>query len=282
MKPVHLKFEHKISLAHNQLPLTYNGGVEADNRTFSNLDIVLHYIDVPQLVQLLKEKKDFPSKGLLIRFLNAWSIVQASNNQEFQKCLSSPGINFIDSLPMFVLQKLISGKELPRKRGSDFMRAFLACSPSNLEHTFIVSNEKTANQLEQTLTNLYPAIHIKEILVPPILENPYEMSDYLTNCFESRSYGVYWVGIGSPKQELVSQLLSATFEGCFVSCGAAIEFIAGTKKESPKLFQDMGLEWLYRFIREPRRLGKRYLVGNSQFILIALKLVLKEFFSERN
>ena len=53
--------------------------------------------------------------------------------------------------------------------------------------------------------------------------------------------------------------------------GGSFDVIAGTVKRAPKYIQDIGLEWFYRFIQEPKRMWKRYLVGNSKFIYLVFK-----------
>ena len=60
--------------------------------------------------------------------------------------------------------------------------------------------------------------------------------------------------------------------------GAAFDFVAGTKRSSPDWVHRIGLEWLYRFVQEPRRLWRRYVVYGPLFI----RLVLKQKFSRRN
>jgi N-acetylglucosaminyldiphosphoundecaprenol N-acetyl-beta-D-mannosaminyltransferase len=59
-----------------------------------------------------------------------------------------------------------------------------------------------------------------------------------------------------------------------VGIGAAVDFLAGSKKRAPIWMQHIGLEWFYRFIQEPRRLFKRYIVLNSRFILMVIRQII--------
>ena len=54
----------------------------------------------------------------------------------------------------------------------------------------------------------------------------------------------------------------------YVAVGAAFDFVAGTKKRAPEWMQGNGLEWLYRLVSEPRRLWRRYLIGNARFLWV--------------
>jgi N-acetylglucosaminyldiphosphoundecaprenol N-acetyl-beta-D-mannosaminyltransferase len=59
--------------------------------------------------------------------------------------------------------------------------------------------------------------------------------------------------------------------------GGSFDVIAGKIKRAPKWMQNLGLEWFYRFCQEPRRMWRRYLIGNIKFIL----LVIKEYFTRK-
>lgn len=87
-----------------------------------------------------------------------------------------------------------------------------------------------------------------------------------------------FLGLTFPKQELLGIRISARLKEkgyqeniLFLLLGASFEFYFGLKKRAPVFFQKMGLEWLYRFLSEPRRLWKRYTVDNVKFIKLAMK-----------
>ena len=80
-----------------------------------------------------------------------------------------------------------------------------------------------------------------------------------------------FLGIGSPRQERFAFEHRDRIHAVQLCVGAAFDFLAGTKKMAPAWMQKCGLEWLYRLFSEPRRLGKRYLVGNSRFLWLLAK-----------
>lgn len=75
------------------------------------------------------------------------------------------------------------------------------------------------------------------------------------------------VGVGAPKQEkwIMKYRNSMPNIELFMALGATIDFEAGNIKRAPKIFQKLALEWLYRFIKEPKRLFKRYFIDDMQF-----------------
>jgi N-acetylglucosaminyldiphosphoundecaprenol N-acetyl-beta-D-mannosaminyltransferase len=75
------------------------------------------------------------------------------------------------------------------------------------------------------------------------------------------------VGLGTPKQDYEVQRLASSLPVVALAVGAAFDFLAQTTPQAPVWMQRSGLEWSYRLAREPQRLAKRYLWGNSVFLL---------------
>jgi exopolysaccharide biosynthesis WecB/TagA/CpsF family protein len=85
------------------------------------------------------------------------------------------------------------------------------------------------------------------------------------------------LGMGMPRQEIVALALRAALHRpCLIVCGGAIlDFLGGRVPRAPRLLQGLGLEWAWRLAREPRRLFRRYVLGNPVFIGRALLLALQ-------
>ncbi len=77
---------------------------------------------------------------------------------------------------------------------------------------------------------------------------------------------VLWVGLGTPRQDVVVSQLTGRTGAVAVGVGAAFDFLSGRKAEAPGILHRTGLEWVFRLATEPRRLWRRYLVGNSVFV----------------
>ncbi len=86
------------------------------------------------------------------------------------------------------------------------------------------------------------------------------------------------VGVGAPKQELWIAKYRSQMPGVkiFMAVGAALDFEAGNKPRAPRFWSELGLEWLYRLISEPRRLWKRYLLDDLPFFKLLLKQKLRQ------
>ncbi|MFA5088267.1 MAG: WecB/TagA/CpsF family glycosyltransferase, partial [Candidatus Omnitrophota bacterium] len=107
---------------------------------------------------------------------------------------------------------------------------------------------------------------------PPFTEVSSERHAEILAEINCREPDILWVGLGSPKQDFwMKENRDKLTAPVMVGVGAAFDFISGTKKQAPKWMQRSGLEWFFRLCCEPRRLWKRYLVGNSKFIFFLLR-----------
>jgi N-acetylglucosaminyldiphosphoundecaprenol N-acetyl-beta-D-mannosaminyltransferase len=81
-----------------------------------------------------------------------------------------------------------------------------------------------------------------------------------------------FVAISSPRKELfLSKQLERIGPVFAMGVGGTFDLVAGKTRRAPRWMQDMGLEWLFRLLQEPRRMWRRYLIGNARFLWIALK-----------
>jgi N-acetylglucosaminyldiphosphoundecaprenol N-acetyl-beta-D-mannosaminyltransferase len=83
------------------------------------------------------------------------------------------------------------------------------------------------------------------------------------------------VALGCPRQEKWMAQHRDKLNACMLGIGAALPVFAGMQSRAPGWMQEAGLEWLYRLVREPRRLWKRYVSTNSLFIFLLVKALLR-------
>lgn len=82
---------------------------------------------------------------------------------------------------------------------------------------------------------------------------------------------IIWVGLGTPLQDVETRRIAEHLGKVAIGVGVAFDFIAGTKPVAPEWMTRVGLEWVFRLASEPRRLWKRYLIGNFVFLRAALR-----------
>ena len=117
------------------------------------------------------------------------------------------------------------------------------------------------------LARRYPGLRVAGTDAPPVGfdESPEEVAVIRKRLCQALPNIVY-VGLGFPKQErLIAELVPALPGAWFIGCGAAIPFAAGTLSRAPAWMQGSGLEWMFRLIKEPRRLFHRYIVDDVPY-----------------
>jgi N-acetylglucosaminyldiphosphoundecaprenol N-acetyl-beta-D-mannosaminyltransferase len=133
------------------------------------------------------------------------------------------------------------------------------------------STGSTLNAFEDFIRNNYPQVIICGVHEDRFREatDDEDLSDIKK--INSSGAHIVLVGRGCPGQEFWVANHKGSINAAMMAVGAAFDFHAGVLDQAPKWMQDKGLEWLYRLIKEPRRLWKRYFFTNSSFILKFLK-----------
>ena len=127
-------------------------------------------------------------------------------------------------------------------------------------------------KLAFNLVEAYPGLQIAGFYSPPFRPLTSQEDREITDIINSSKPDIVWVGISTPKQECwMAAHKGRIITPVLIGVGAAFDFLSGYKKQAPRWIQHSGLEWLFRFATEPRRLWKRY----AQYPYFAL-LVLME------
>lgn len=201
---------------------------------------------------------------------NAYTIALAQNDARLAHALLSADVNFADGAPVAWLGRG-SGARGP-VRGPSLM--YQVCDEGRsigLRHYFYGGRPGVAQAMAANLTIKLPGLHVVGVETPPFgpLNEavPHELAVRSSNA----GADVIWIGLGTPKQDYLVPMLAPLTRAALVPVGAAFDFHSGAISEAPAALQGSGLEWLYRWSREPRRLWRRYLLGNPRFVAAVLK-----------
>jgi N-acetylglucosaminyldiphosphoundecaprenol N-acetyl-beta-D-mannosaminyltransferase len=146
------------------------------------------------------------------------------------------------------------------------MLAFLEATGGDLSHYFYGGAPGVAEEMARRLTVRFPGLRVAGIHSPPFTEalpvDPAEVKR-----LNASGADVVWVGLGHPKQDLWVHAYREHLDApALMAVGAAFDFHAGAVKEAPAWMKRSGLQWLHRLASDPKRLWRRYLIGNSRFL----------------
>jgi len=200
----------------------------------------------------------------------ASTLVEARQNEGYCAILNKAGMITPDGVPVVWLAKLKGCHDISRTYGPDLMR--LLCKQPHIKHYFFGGSTEVIRLLGQNLSRNYDAINIVGMTSPPF-RNVAQVEDESTiKEINDARPDILWVGLGSPKQDYWMAMNRDLLDvPVIIGVGAAFDFIAGVKPQAPRWMQQNGLEWLFRFCCEPKRLWKRYLLGNILFVYYAIE-----------
>jgi N-acetylglucosaminyldiphosphoundecaprenol N-acetyl-beta-D-mannosaminyltransferase len=207
---------------------------------------------------------------------NVHSVVTAQQNATFMQALSESDLRTPDGAPVAWLMRRQGAQGQRRVAGPDLMAAYMAQAAGAGDSIFLYgSTEDTLRLLQAALLQRWPTLRIAGALAPPFRDLTPEEDARVVQQINASGAGTVWVGLGCPKQELWMAAHRGRVQAVMVGVGAAFEFLSGQQRRAPHWMRNAGLEWLFRLVREPRRLWRRYLLTNTVFIVSAAKQVLR-------
>ena len=240
------------------------------------LNIPISSITMEQTLQEV-EKAILNRKQIHHSVVNAGKIVLMQSDKELEESVISADIINADGQAVVWAARLL-GKEIPeRVSGIDLMQKIVAMSYEKNYKCFFFG---ATNDVVLKLVNHYTKKYSKDIVAG--FRNGYfnenEENDIAQQICDSGA-NILFVAINSPKKEIFlnknkEKLKNVNF---IMGVGGSFDVISGMIKRAPNWMQIMGLEWFFRLIQEPKRMWKRYLFGNFNFI----RLVLKEYYNSR-
>ena len=195
-------------------------------------------------------------------------VMESNRNPELLKVHNQAGLVTPDGMPLVYLSRLAGFKDAGRVYGPDLMAEM--CKQSlqlGYRHFLYGTTPETLAALSVQLSQKYPGLKIVGTYSPPFRALTPQESTEIADTINSTSPDIVWVGLSTPKQELWMAKHRALLQApVLIGVGAAFDFHAGKLRQAPRWIQPLCLEWLFRLVVEPRRLWRRYLTNNPQFL----------------
>jgi N-acetylglucosaminyldiphosphoundecaprenol N-acetyl-beta-D-mannosaminyltransferase len=202
-----------------------------------------------------------------VHLCNAYTLSLVDQDPQMRAALQDADLNMPDGAPVAWFGRKL-GTAGP-VRGADLVSRVTELGGTQLRHYLYGGKPGVADEMAQRLTQVNPGFVVAGTETPPFTEITEEhLTGLITRVRESGAT-VLWIGLGTPRQDYLVHRLSADLSMPIIPVGAAFDFWAGTVKQAPPVLHGTGLEWLYRLATEPRRLWRRYLLGNPRFLASA-------------
>jgi N-acetylglucosaminyldiphosphoundecaprenol N-acetyl-beta-D-mannosaminyltransferase len=248
----------------------------------SVLGLPIAICNYTQAVGLLRTWAQEANAPLLVAAANTHLVATARRDKQFARAMEKFDLVVPDGMPLvWYLNRIHNARLTNRVYGPDLMRRVLAVAGTTDRHFLLGGTEAERRKLEQVLRNEYPRARVAGSYSPPFGEWPSGENEKIIRLLRDVEANFVWVGLGCPKQELLlARLKGALPPGVYIAVGAAFPLISGTVKQAPTVWQNLGLEWAFRLLMEPRRLWRRYLVNNTQFIFYTGLELLRKIYKD--
>ena len=264
-----------------------------DNKIISNT--VMFRLKTLTILGSKAELASLPEGKLLINTINAHSFNTAKKDQLFADALTNGDVLIPDGVSIVKACKWIKAKSQPKERIAGWDLFFFEMnkleesakcemlnvnledsnSTFNTQHStlpktvmFMGSSQKVLDLIVKRAAVDYP--HLKVVTYSPPYKPEFSDEDNkaIIDAINAANPDLLWIGMTAPKQEkwTYSHWNELNIHCHVGTIGAVFDFFAGTVERAPIWWQDHGLEWLYRLIREPKRMWRRYIIGNSLFL----------------
>lgn len=208
-------------------------------------------------------------------FCNVHMLMLSRTDPGLADAMGAADFVFPDGVPVAWLQRRLGRKEAGVLRGYEAMEVICERAARSGETIGLLgATDEVLAALGNRLQNRFPGLRIVFAHAPPMMEEDAPVNADLANAVNAAAPDFLFVGLGCPKQEKWIHRHRAHIRCAMLGVGAAFGWLSETMPRPPGWMERVGLGWLYRLVREPRRMARRYLVYNTQFILASAKLLL--------
>ena len=228
----------------------------------------------------LKEAIEYIEKCILERKIghvitpNVDQIVRIENDNYFRTICENCELLLVDGHPLMWIAKWYGTPLKEKICGSDLVPELCRVAAQKGHSVFLLgAAEGVAAKAAENLKHKYAGLKVAGVYSPPygFEKDEKEIEKINKILFESKA-DMLFVGMGVPKQDIfIYENMYKYQVPMSFSIGATIDFIAGIQKRAPKWVNQIGMEWFYRFLQEPKRMFKRYFIDDVKIIKLIRK-----------
>ena len=200
-------------------------------------------------------------------------VMESRRDERLRQIHNAAGLVTPDGMPLVWWARSQGWRHARRVYGPDLL---LACCERSIttgyRHFFYGGGDGVADLLARRLGRRFSGLCVAGTYTPPFRPLTAAEDEEVVARINEAAPDIVWVGLSTPKQELwMAEHVGRLDAPVLIGVGAAFDFHAGLKRQAPRWVQQSGLEWAFRLGTEPRRLWKRYLKNNPEFVWLALQ-----------
>jgi len=221
--------------------------------------------------------RQIPDGKVLINTINAHSFNVAQKDELFAEALAKGDYLIPDGASIIKACRMLKAKSQPKERiagwdlfAFEMQRLEGRCQKDDVRGRvmFMGSSEKVLARIREKAAVDYPNLEVITYSPPYKPEFSEEDNAAIIKAINDANPDLLWIGMTAPKQE---KWTYAHWKELDIHChvgtiGAVFDFYAGTAQRAPQWWQEHSLEWLYRLVKEPKRMWRRYVIGNPLFL----------------
>ncbi len=199
-------------------------------------------------------------------------VMESQRAPQLRRIHNEAGLVTPDGMPLVWISRARGFRHVDRVYGPSLMLSACAMSAAHGHRHFLYGGrEGVADRLAARLGERFPGLQVVGTYCPPFRPHTEDEDARVVEMINRSRADIVWVGLGTPKQERwMAEHLGRVEAPVMIGVGAAFDFHAGLVKQAPRWMQRSGLEWLFRVLVEPRRLWRRYLYNNPNFLALLL------------
>ena len=201
---------------------------------------------------------------------NVHMVMEAHDHPDFREIVNAADLVVPDGMPLVWMLRWMGFPGQERVYGPELtLRLVASAARAGIPVGFYGASPQALERILANFRQRFPSLQIAYAYSPPFRPLTPEEDEEVVRDINVSGTRILFVGLGCPKQERWMALHKGRVLTVMVGVGAAFDFHAGIKPQAPSWMQRAGLEWLFRFVTEPRRLWRRYVYHNPRFIVLA-------------
>ena len=211
-----------------------------------------------------------------VYFANVHMFSEAYQSENFRQLITNADIVTPDGQPLAWMLWMLYGIKQDRVAAMDALPdLLLRMEKEQLPVYFYGGTQQMLDKTEAYVKQTYPSLKVAGLYSPPFRPLTEVEEKEIVDKINAAAPGIVFVFLGCPKQEKWMASMKGKVHAVMAGVGGAVPVTIGMQKRAPLWMRRLGLEWLFRFFQEPRRLFKRYATTNSLFIWVMTKEFLR-------